>query len=70
MFSNSTSMSPAAVRRRTLPSLIPASVPLKLRLPLTGRRNFSVISAPAKRSKSAAFFSSRSSPGDETSSRS
>src|SRR5690349_1028952 len=46
------------------------TVPTKLRLPFTGCRRRTWASRPAKRAKSPAFFSLRSRPGEDTSSRS
>ena len=62
---------PSAVSSRTTPASasMPRSTPLMRRELPIGSRNFNCASRPSKRAKSASFFSGRSNPGDETSSR-
>src|SRR6185369_16904449 len=52
------------------PSFTSRTIPTKFLWPCNATRNFSLADSPAKRIKSEAFFSGRSSPGEETSSRS
>ena len=62
---------PSVVSSRTTPvsASMPRSTPLMRRELPIGSRNFNCASRPSKRAKSASFFSGRSNPGDETSSR-
>src|SRR5437899_214724 len=59
---------PFAVSTTTAPASQPRSTPFSFFVVAIGLASFNSASSPAKRTKSAAFLSGRSSPGDETSS--
>jgi hypothetical protein len=63
-------ISAPSTSRSTSSALAPRTTPTNLRRPFSGTRSRTSATSPWKRRKSAGFLSTRSSPGDETSSRS